>query len=121
SELGGGFTITSAQEVAEELQSGALPIKLSLISRSQVSGTLGKQALNEGLVAGLAGFVVVCLFLLVFYRVLGVIAIGGLLIYGVYFFALVKLIPITLTLPRIAGLILPIPGAAHAALGIFLR
>src|SRR5436309_3032368 len=106
SEISGGFTITSAQNLADELQSGALPIKLVLISRSQVSATLGKQALNQGLVAGLAGFAVVCLFLLIFYRVLGAIAVGGLIIYGVYFFALIKLIPITLTLPGIAGLIL---------------
>ncbi len=121
SEISGGFTISSAQELAEELQSGALPIKLALISRSQVSATLGKQALNEGLLAGLAGFLVVCIFLLVFYRVLGAIAVGGLLIYGIYFFALIKLIPITLTLPGIAGLILTIGVAADANIVIFER
>src|SRR6185312_9460568 len=121
SEISGGFTIGSAQELAEELQSGAVPIRLELISRSQVSATLGKQALNEGLLAGLAGFLVVCLFLLVFYRVLGLIAVGGLLIYGVYFFALIKLIPITLTLPGIAGLILTIGVAADANIVIFER
>ncbi|HEY2397431.1 MAG TPA: protein translocase subunit SecD [Solirubrobacteraceae bacterium] len=121
SQISGGFTITSAQNLADELQSGALPIKLVLISRSQVSATLGKQALNEGLVAGLAGFAVVCLFLLVFYRVLGAIAVGGLLIYGIYFFALIKLIPITLTLPGIAGLILTIGVAADANIVIFER
>ena len=121
SQISGGFTITSAQNLADELQSGALPIKLSLISRSQVSATLGKQALNEGLIAGLAGFAVVCLFLLTFYRVLGAIAVGGLIIYGVYFFALIKLIPITLTLPGIAGLILTIGVAADANIVIFER
>jgi SecD/SecF fusion protein len=121
SEISGGFTITSAQNLANELQSGALPIKLVLISRSQVSATLGKQALNQGLVAGLAGFAVVCLFLLVFYRVLGVIAVGGLVIYAAYFFALIKLIPITLTLPGIAGLILTIGVAADANIVIFER
>jgi SecD/SecF fusion protein len=121
SQISGGFTITSAQNLAGELQSGALPIKLVLISRSQVSATLGKQALNQGLIAGLAGFAVVCLFLLVFYRVLGAIAVGGLIIYGVYFFALIKLIPITLTLPGIAGLILTIGVAADANIVIFER
>ncbi|HWX74216.1 MAG TPA: protein translocase subunit SecD, partial [Solirubrobacteraceae bacterium] len=121
SEISGGFTINSAQELASELQSGALPIKLELISNSQVSATLGKTALKQGLVAGLAGFLVVCLFLLVFYRVLGMIAVGGLLIYGVYFFALIKLIPITLTLPGIAGLILTIGVAADANIVIFER
>jgi SecD/SecF fusion protein len=121
SEISGGFTITSAQELANELQSGALPVKLELISNSQVSATLGKTALNQGLVAGLAGFAVVCIFLLVFYRVLGAIAVGGLLIYAVYFFALIKLIPITLTLPGIAGLILTIGVAADANIVIFER
>jgi SecD/SecF fusion protein len=121
SEISGGFTITSAQNLANELQSGALPIRLVLISKSQVSATLGKQALSQGLIAGLAGFAVVCLFLLLFYRVLGMIAIGGLVIYGVYFFALVKLIPITLTLPGIAGLILTIGVCADANIVIFER
>jgi SecD/SecF fusion protein len=121
SEISGGFTITSAQNLANELQSGALPLKLVLISRSQVSATLGKQALNQGLVAGIAGFLVVCLFLLLFYRVLGAIAVGGLVIYGIYFFALIKLIPVTLTLPGIAGLILTIGIAADANIVIFER
>jgi SecD/SecF fusion protein len=121
SEISGGFTITSAQNLANELQSGALPIKLALISRSQVSATLGKQALNQGLIAGLAGFAVVCLFLLLFYRVLGAIAVGGLVVYGIYYFALIKLIPITLTLPGIAGLILTIGIAADANIVIFER
>jgi SecD/SecF fusion protein len=121
SQISGGFTISSAQELAQELQSGALPIKLELISNSQVSATLGKTALNQGLVALLVGFGVVCLFLLFFYRVLGAIAIGGLLIYGIYFYALIKLIPITLTLPGIAGLILTIGVAADANIVIFER
>ncbi len=121
SQISGGFTITSAQELAQELQSGALPIKLIPISNSQISATLGKTALNQGLVAGLVGFAIVCLFLLLFYRVLGAIAIGGLVIYGIYFFALIKLIPITLTLPGIAGLILTIGVAADANIVIFER
>ncbi len=121
SEISGGFTITSADELAEELQSGALPVKLSLISNSQVSAELGKSALNQGLLAGLAGFLVVCAFLLLFYRVLGAIAVGGLVIYGIYFFGLIKLIPITMTLPGIAGLILTIGVCADANIVIFER
>jgi SecD/SecF fusion protein len=121
SQISGGFTLTSAENLADELQSGELPIKLNLISQSQVSATLGKQALSQGLLALLLGFVAVCLFLIIFYRVLGVIAIGGLVIYGIYFFALIKLIPITLTLPGIAGLILTIGIAADANIVIFER
>jgi SecD/SecF fusion protein len=121
SQISGGFTITSAQNLASELQSGALPIKLELISNSQVSATLGKTALSQGLLAGLVGFAVVCLFLLLFYRVLGAIAVAGLIVYGAYYFALIKLIPITLTLPGIAGLILTIGIAADANIVIFER
>jgi len=121
SQISGGFTITSAQELAAELQSGALPIRLELISNSQVSATLGKTALSQSLLAGIIGFAVVCLFLLAFYRVLGAIAVGGLIVYGTYLFALIKLIPITLTLPGIAGLILTIGVCADANIVIFER
>ncbi len=121
SQIQGGFTISSAQRLANLLKTGALPIKLDLICASQVSATLGQQALDQGLKAGIAGFAIVCLFLLLFYRVLGVIAVGALVVYGLYFFALIKLIPITLTLPGIAGLILTIGVAADANIVIFER
>ena len=117
----GGFTIQSAQDLANLIQLGALPIGLKLISQSQVSATLGKQALNEGLVAGAVGLIVVALFLIAFYRMLGVIATGTLVIYGIYLFALIKLVPITMTLPGIAGLILTIGVAADANIVIFER
>ncbi len=117
----GGFTIQSAQDLASLLQLGALPIELRLISQSQVSATLGKQALHQGLLAGAAGLLIVALFLIVFYRMLGVIATGALGIYAVYLYALIKLVPITLTLPGIAGLILTIGVAADANIVIFER
>jgi SecD/SecF fusion protein len=121
SEISGGFTIESAQRLANLLKTGALPIKLQLISASQVSATLGQQALNQGLVAGIAGLVLVAVFLIAFYRVLGLIAVGALGVYAVFFYALIKLIPITLTLPGIAGLILTIGVAADANIVIFER
>src|SRR3954447_20963528 len=121
SQISGSFTIDSAQRLANLLKTGALPIKLQLISSSQVSATLGKQALDQGLVAGIAGFVIVAIFLLIFYRILGVIAVGALIVYAIFFFALIKLIPITLTLPGIAGLILTIGVAADANIVIFER
>jgi SecD/SecF fusion protein len=120
-DISGSFTITSAQDLANELRLGALPINLKLISESQVSATLGKAALHNGLTAGIIGLLVVVVFLVAYYRVLGVIATFGLLIYGIYFFALIKLIPITLTLPGIAGLILTIGVAADANIVIFER
>jgi SecD/SecF fusion protein len=120
-DITGGFTIQTAQDLANQLRLGALPIKLKLISESQVSATLGKQALHQGLIAGLVGLLIVAIFLIVFYRVLGVIATGALVVYAIYFYALIKLIPITLTLPGIAGLILTIGVAADANIVIFER
>src|SRR4051794_38097383 len=120
-QISGGFTIQSAQDLAKILQIGALPIKLELISRSQVSASLGAQALDQGLAAGIAGFAIVALFLIIFYRVLGLIAAFALVIYSIYFFALVKFIPVTLTLPGIAGLILTLGVAADANIVVFER
>ena len=120
-QISGNFTTTEAQDLAEVLRIGALPIKLALISQSQVSATLGEQALDEGLKAGLAGLAVVLLFLIAYYRFLGLVAGLGLLVYAVFFLALIKLIPITLTLPGIAGLILTIGVAADSNIVIFER
>ena len=120
-QISGNFTISSAQDLAEFLRIGALPINLQLESQSTVSATLGQQALDQGLRAGVIGLILVVCFLIAYYRLLGVIATVGLAVYGVIFFALVKLIPITLTLPGIAGLILTIGVAADANIVIFER
>ena len=121
-QISGGFTdITEAQDLATFLQIGALPIDLKLISQSQVSATLGEQALDQGLKAGLIGLLLVVMFLIFYYRFLGVVATLGLLVYAIFFFALIKLIPITMTLPGIAGLILTIGVAADSNIIIFER
>jgi len=120
-QISGGFTIQSAQDLAKILQIGALPIKLELISRSQVSASLGAQALNQGLIAGVVGLGIVALFLIGYYRILGLIASAALLIYALYFYALVKAVPVVLTLPGIAGLILTLGVAADANIVIFER
>jgi SecD/SecF fusion protein len=121
-QISGGFnSLSEAQELATTLQIGALPINLKLISETQVSATLGTQALHEGIKAGVIGLALVVLFLLLYYRFLGLIASIALGAYGVIFFALVKLIPITLTLPGIAGLVLTIGVAADSNIVIFER
>jgi SecD/SecF fusion protein len=124
-QISGGFSgehgLEQAQELATTLQIGALPIDLHLISETQVSATLGSQALHDGIKAGIIGLALVVLFLLAYYRFLGLIAVIGLAAYGTIFFALIKLIPITLTLPGIAGLVLTIGVAADANIVIFER
>jgi SecD/SecF fusion protein len=121
-EISGGFNSEQeAQDIATFLQIGALPINLKLISQTQVSATLGSQALDAGIKAGVIALILVFLFLLLYYRFLGLIAVIALIAYGVIFFALIKLIPITLTLPGIAGLILTIGVAADSNIVIFER
>ncbi len=121
SQIEGGFTIRTAQDLAQLLKTGALPLKLELISQSQVSATLGREALDQAVLAGGVGLVLVVIFLLGFYRLAGVVAVTALAVYAAYFFALIKLIPITMTLPGIAGLILTIGVAADANIVIFER
>jgi SecD/SecF fusion protein len=120
-QISGGFTITTAQDLAKILEIGALPVRLELVSRSQVSASLGAQALDQGLLAGIAGFAIVALFLIIFYLVLGVIATLALGVYALYLYALIELIPITMTLPGIAGMILTLGVAADANIVIFER
>jgi len=121
-QISGGFnSIQDAQDLATTLQIGALPINLKLISETQVSATLGSQALHDGIKAGIIGLSLVVIFLLLYYRFLGLIASVALGAYGVIFFALIKLIPITLTLPGIAGLVLTIGVAADSNIVIFER
>jgi len=120
-QISGGFKLQEAQDLADVLRTGALPIDLKPISETQVSASLGKQALREGLLAGAVGFGLVLIFLMLFYRLLGVIASLALVTYGVLFYGLIKLIPITLTLPGIAGLILTIGIAADSNIVIFER
>jgi SecD/SecF fusion protein len=121
-QISGGFTgVQDAQDLATILQIGALPINLKLISQTQVSATLGTQALEAGIKAGVIGVALVVIFLLLYYRFLGLIASIALGAYGAIFFALIKLIPITLTLPGIAGLVLTIGVAADSNIVIFER
>jgi SecD/SecF fusion protein len=124
-QISGGFSgehgLETAQELATTLQIGALPIELHLISETQVSATLGSQALHDGIKAGIIGLALVVIFLLFYYRFLGFISVVALAAYGVIFFALIKLIPITLTLPGIAGLVLTIGVAADSNIVIFER
>jgi len=120
-QISGIGDIGDAQDIAESLRIGALPIELKLVSQTQVSASLGQQALDQGLLAGGVGLLLTLTFLILFYRVLGLVAAVALIIYAVFLFALVKLIPITLTLPGIAGLILTLGVAADANIVIFER
>jgi SecD/SecF fusion protein len=116
-----GLTTSDASRIALEIQSGTLPVKFSPYSQQLVSASLGKDSLRNGLIAGVAGLVFVMIFLLVFYGFLGLIADIALIIYGVLLAGIVAALPVTMTLPGIAGTILTIGVAADANIVIFER
>ncbi|CAN5143714.1 hypothetical protein BH24ACT23_BH24ACT23_01450 [soil metagenome] len=120
-QISGNFTIDQAQTLAEFLQIGALPIDLKLISQSTVSATLGQEALNSAILAGVGGVILVVLFLIFYYRFLGLVAALGLFVYALFLLAMIKALGITLTLPGIAGLILTIGVASDSNVVIFER
>jgi SecD/SecF fusion protein len=114
-------SLQEAKDLALVLQTGALPVEFVQVERTEISPTLGEDSLREALIAGIGGLLAVALFLLVFYRFLGVIAIIGLAIYGVFLYGAILLFNVTLTLPGIAGIILTIGVAADANVVIFER
>ena len=118
---GGRFTIESSQDLALQLQSGALPLTIKRIQRRDVDAILGADSLNKSVVAGVIGFVLVLLFMVLYYRVPGVVSAVALLIYAAVVLSLFKLIPITLTLSGVAAVILSIGMAVDANILIFER
>jgi preprotein translocase subunit SecD len=118
---GGGMTVQESKDLAFVLNTGALPVKLEPTYQQQVSATLGKDSLNQALFAGLAGLVLVLIYMLLYYRFLGLVADLALIVYGVLLWGLFNAVPVTLTLPGIAGMILTIGVAADANVVIFER
>ena len=110
-----------ASNLALVLNTGALPVRFEVISKTQVSATLGEQSLKQGLLAGAVGLLVVMVYLILFYRVLGFIADLALLVFAFIFYGIVVTLPVTMTLPGIAGAILTIGVAADANIIIFER
>lgn len=117
----GDFTIEEANKLAVQLRYGSLPIPLKVVESKTVGPTLGEDSLQKSMTAGLVGFFVVILYMALYYRVLGLIADIALVIYAIITFALFRLIPVTLTLPGIAGFILSIGVAVDANVLIFER
>ena len=114
-------SLTEAKDLALVLQSGALPVTFKTLETTAISATLGKDSLAEAWKAAIAGLLVVALFLLIFYRVLGVVAVIGLVIYAALLYAAILLFNVTLTLPGFAGMILTLGVAADANIVIFER
>lgn len=122
----GNFSIDEAKELVRRLNEGALPVPISLVSQQSVEASLGAISLQKSLKAGLIGLILVIIFMIIYYRFLGVIASFALLIYSGLMITIFKLSlfspwAITLTLPGIAGFILSIGMAVDANILIFER
>ncbi len=117
----GNFTVDSANALAIQLRYGSLPIPLKVVESKVIGPTLGKDSLNKSMIAGLIGFLMVTLFMTIYYRLPGGMAILAIIIYASITLALFKLIPVTLTLPGIAGFLLSTGGALDANILMFER
>lgn len=117
----GNFTVDEAKQLVRDLNLGALPVPVSLISSQTIGPTLGEEAIKRGINAGIIGFILVVTFLIVLYRLPGLMASVSLLIYIILMLALFKLVPVTLTAAGIAALILSVGMAVDANVLIFER
>jgi len=117
----GGFPLKEAQELTTVLQFGSLPFPIVELSNVTISATLGEQFLTQSLFAGAIGIGLVILFMLIYYRLPGLIASFALVYYGILVLAVFRLIPVTLTLAGIAGFVLSIGMAVDANILIFER
>lgn len=117
----GTFTTEEVKQLVNLLNAGALDVPISLVEQRTVGATLGEQSVKESLVAGLIGLALVALFMLISYRLAGLVAVLALIGYTLVTLGLFKLIPVTLTLAGIAGFILSIGMAVDANILIFER
>jgi protein-export membrane protein SecD len=119
--ISGNFSIPEGRELVGRLNSGALPVPIALLSTQTVGATLGEKALNSGVRAGILGVLIVAIFLILWYRLPGIVATVALAIYIGVMLMIFKLIPVTLTAAGIAGFILSIGMAVDANILIFER
>ncbi len=120
-QISGNFTREEARTLAIQVESGRLPVPLRLIQESDVDALLGSESLRNSLIAGLVGLGLVFVFMIIYYRMAGVVAAFALVFYTIIVLAIFKMIPITLELAHIGGFILSIGMAVDANILIFER
>lgn len=112
--ISGGFKAEEARALAQNLSFGALPVPIELASTQTIGGALGEAALGSGVRAGVVGFIILSIFMILWYRVPGIIAVIALTIYVVLMLALFQFVPVVITAAGIAGLILSVGLAVDA-------
>ncbi len=119
--ISGSFSLDEAKLLVRNLNYGALPVPISLISTQTVGASLGQSALNGGIRAGVLSLIVIAIFLIIWYRLPGLVAVVSLTVYSLVMLAIFKFFPVTLTAAGIAGFILSIGMAVDANILIFER
>lgn len=117
----GNDSLERGQSLAIQLKYGALPVPLKVVENRTIGPTLGQDSVQRSIQAGMIGLIVVSLFMLVYYRLPGFMAVLALVIYGLINFGLYKIIPVTLTLPAITGFILSVGMAVDGNILVFER
>jgi len=117
----GQFDIKEAKQLAIQLNAGALPVPIKMVEQRSVGATLGQESVKMSIYAGILGILVVSVFMIIYYRFLGVISTIGLVLYIVFMIALVKLFGITMTMGGIAGLILSVGMSMETDVLVFER
>ena len=116
-----GIEFQRARELVVQLNSGALPLRLTVLQEQTVDATLGEDSVRRSVLAGEIGFLLVVLFMVLYYRVPGVLASGALVVYALVTVAIFKLIPVTLTLAGIGAFVLSVGMAVDANILVFER
>ncbi len=120
-EISGQFTVPEAKTLTRNLNLGALPVPITLASTQVVGATLGEEAIQKGVKAGVLGLLIVAVFMILWYRLPGLVSVLALIFYIILMLSLFKLMPVTLTAAGMAGLILSIGIAIDANILIFER
>jgi len=120
-QITGKFNLSEAKKLVERFNAGALPAPISLIHQQTINASFGKDSLEKAVLAGLIGTLAVMVFMILYYRVLGIFAVAALAMYIALTLGVFKIFPITLTLAGIAGLILTIGMAVDANILVFER
>lgn len=119
--ISGRFSLAEAKTLAQRLNAGALPVPITLVNQQTIGASLGQSSVNKSLTAGIVGLILVALFMIIVYRLPGLLSVVALLVYGSLTLSIFKVWPVTLTLSGIAGFILSIGMAVDANVLIFER
>ena len=119
--ISGKFNLAEAKQLVQRLNAGALPVPIALANQQTVGASLGQESLDSSFKAGIFGLILIALFMVIFYRLPGILSVVSLFIYGLLVLAIFKIWPVTLSLSGLAGFLLSVGMAVDANVLIFER